>query len=51
MVTVTYPGVYTSDLPSGVRTIVGVGTSIAMFLGRSRRGPLNKPIRCLSLWS
>jgi uncharacterized protein len=49
MVTLTYPGVYTTEIPSGVRTIAGVGTSIAMFLGRARRGPIDKPIRCLSL--
>jgi len=49
MVTITYPGVYSTEIPSGVRTIAGVGTSVAMFLGRSRRGPLLKPVRCLSL--
>ncbi len=47
-VTPTYPGVYVQEVPSGVRTIVGVGTSIAMFLGRAKSGPLNVPIQCLS---
>jgi phage tail sheath protein FI len=47
-VTPTYPGVYVQELPSGVRTIVGVGTSTALFIGAARRGPLFKPIRCTS---
>ena len=40
----SYPGVYIEELPSGVRTIVGVATSIAAFVGRAQRGPVNKPI-------
>jgi phage tail sheath protein FI len=40
----TYPGVYIEELPSGVRTITGVATSITAFLGRARRGPVNEPI-------
>jgi phage tail sheath protein FI len=40
----TYPGVYIEEIPSGVRTIVGVGTSIAAFVGRTKRGPVNEPI-------
>jgi phage tail sheath protein FI len=44
----TYPGVYVQEVPSGVRTIVGVGTSIAMFIGRAKSGPLKKPIQCLN---
>ena len=40
----TYPGVYVEEIPSGVRTIVGVGTSIAAFVGRAARGPVNTPI-------
>jgi phage tail sheath protein FI len=39
----TYPGVYIEEIPSGVRTITGVATSIAAFLGRARRGPVNEP--------
>src|SRR5712692_4267864 len=35
----TYPGVYIEELPSGVRTITGVATSIAVFVGRALRGP------------
>jgi phage tail sheath protein FI len=47
-VTPTYPGVYVQEIPSGVRTIVGVSTSIGMFIGTSKKGPLGKPIRCTS---
>src|SRR5262249_11246356 len=35
----TYPGVYVEEVPSGVRTIVGVPTSVTAFLGRAPRGP------------
>src|SRR6478752_10744999 len=35
----TYPGVYVEEIPSGVRTITGVATSIAAFIGRAARGP------------
>jgi len=34
----TYPGVYIEELPSGVRTISGVATSVAAFVGYARRG-------------
>jgi len=44
----TFPGVYIQEVPSGVRTIVGVGTSIGMFIGTSKKGPISKPIRCLN---
>jgi uncharacterized protein len=37
----TYPGVYIEEIPSGVRTIVGVATSITAFIGRALRGPAN----------
>ncbi len=43
-VTPTYPGVYLEELPSGVRTIVGVATSITAFIGRAKRGPVEEPI-------
>jgi uncharacterized protein len=39
----TYPGVYIEEIPSGVRTITGVATSIAAFLGRALRGPEQEP--------
>ncbi|MGH8474293.1 MAG: phage tail sheath family protein [Methylococcales bacterium] len=38
----TYPGVYIEEIPSGVRTITGVATSITAFIGRARRGPVNQ---------
>lgn len=40
----TYPGVYVEEIPSGVRTITGVATSIGAFVGRTRRGPVDEPI-------
>jgi phage tail sheath protein FI len=39
----TYPGVYIEEIPSGVRTITGVATSITAFLGRAPRGPSSEP--------
>jgi uncharacterized protein len=41
-VTPTYPGVYIEEIPSGVRTITGVATSITAFVGRTRRGERDK---------
>ena len=41
----TYPGVYIEELPSGVRTITGVPTSITAFVGRAWRGPLDEPVK------
>jgi len=43
-ITPTYPGVYIEEIPSGVRTIRGVATSITAFIGRTRRGPVDEPI-------
>src|SRR5882724_11487719 len=37
--TLTYPGVYIEEIPSRVRTITGVATSITAFVGRAQRGP------------
>ncbi len=45
MVALTYPGVYVQEVSSGVRTITGVSTSTAMFIGRTERGVMNKPTR------
>jgi phage tail sheath protein FI len=44
----SYPGVYIEEVPSGVRTISGVATSITAMVGRTRRGPLNRPVRVFS---
>src|SRR3954464_2045111 len=41
---VSYPGVYIEEIPSGVRTITGVATSITAFIGRALRGPVNEAI-------
>ena len=40
-VATSYPGVYIEEIPSGVRTITGVATSITAFLGRTPRGDVN----------
>jgi phage tail sheath protein FI len=44
----TYPGVYVEEIPSGVRTIIGVSTSITAFIGRAKQGPVNEPVRIQS---
>jgi phage tail sheath protein FI len=46
--TLTYPGVYIEEVPSGVRTITGVPTSIAAFVGFALRGPVDTPTRIQS---
>jgi uncharacterized protein len=43
-VQVSYPGVYIQEIPSGVRTITGVATSIAAFIGRALYGPDQEPV-------
>jgi phage tail sheath protein FI len=47
-VTPTYPGVYIEELPSTVRTITAVTTSVTAFVGYVRRGPLNRPVTVTS---
>jgi phage tail sheath protein FI len=47
-VSVSYPGVYIQELPSGVSTIVGVATSIGAFVDTFASGPLNTPTQLLS---
>jgi phage tail sheath protein FI len=42
------PGVYIEEIPSGVRTITGVATSIALFLGWALRGPTDRATRIAS---
>lgn len=44
-VTPTYPGVYIEEVPSGVRTIVGVATSVTAFIDFFRRGPINRAVQ------
>jgi Bacteriophage tail sheath protein len=38
-VAISYPGVYVEEIPSGVRTITGVATSITAFVGWAPKGP------------
>lgn len=45
----TYPGVYIEEIPSGVRTITGVATSVAAFIGYFRRGPLNTAVQIFNM--
>ncbi len=45
----TYPGVYVEELPSGVRTIVGVATSTTAFIGHFPRGPGNAAVRAFNV--
>jgi phage tail sheath protein FI len=40
----TYPGVYIEEIPSGVRTITGVPTSVTAFVGRALSGPVNDAV-------
>lgn len=47
-VQVSYPGVYIEEVPSGVRTITGVATSIAAFVGSAPRGPIDDPVTVLN---
>lgn len=47
-VPLTYPGVYIEEVPSGVRTITGVATSITAFIGRALQGPVDQPVRIQS---
>lgn len=42
-VTTSYPGVYVTEVPSGIHTITGVATSITAFIGRASRGPTSQP--------
>jgi phage tail sheath protein FI len=47
-VTLSYPGVYIQEIPSGVRTVTGVATSITAFVGRTPLGPVEQPTDCFS---
>lgn len=44
-VAVTYPGVYIEEIPSGVRTIAGVATSIGLFIGWAPKGATDRAVR------
>src|SRR5215213_4166595 len=47
--TPTYPGVYIEEVPSGVRTISGVATSVAAFVDFFARGPINRAVQVLNM--
>ena len=44
----TYPGVYVEEIPSGVRTIVGVSTSDTAFVDFLAEGPMGVPTEITS---
>lgn len=46
--TPTYPGVYVQEVPSGVRTIAGVSTSVTLLVGAAGAGPIGQPVLCLN---
>ncbi len=48
MLKFTYPGVYTRELSSGVHTISGAATSVALFVGPTVTGIDGRPIRVLN---
>jgi uncharacterized protein len=48
MPTLSYPGVYIQEIPSGVRTITGVATSITAFIGWASKGPTDMAQRIFS---
>lgn len=44
-----HPGVYMEEIPSGVKTIEGVSTSITAFVGSARKGPAGEAVLIHSL--
>jgi phage tail sheath protein FI len=48
MPTLTAPGVYVEELPSGVRPIEVAGTSTAAFFGEAARGPIGEVVKVFS---
>lgn len=44
-VALLHPGVYIEEVSSGVRSISGVATSIALFIGWAPKGPIDKALR------
>ena len=49
MPTYLHPGVYIEEIPSGSKTIEGVATSIAAFVGPARKGPAGEAVLIHSL--
>jgi phage tail sheath protein FI len=46
--TYTYPGIYIEEVPSGVRTIIGVSTAETAFVDFFGRGPTDQAVRITS---
>lgn len=44
----SYPGVFVEEVPTGVRTIAGVSTSVAAFIGAADRGKSYRAVRICS---
>ena len=44
----SYPGVYVEEVPSGVRTLTGVSTSITAFVGSAAAGPTDQAVMLTS---
>jgi phage tail sheath protein FI len=47
MAQVSFPGVYVNEISSGSHTITGVATSIPVFVGMTKDGPINTPTTVL----
>jgi phage tail sheath protein FI len=45
----TYPGVYVEEIPSGLKSITGVSTSVGAFVGTFPRGLLNEAVQLFGL--
>lgn len=45
----SHPGVYIQEVASGDRTISAVSTSVTAFVGATRRGPTDDPVRVTSM--
>ncbi len=45
----TYPGVYVEEIPSGVRPVPSVSTSVAAFIGTFRKGLLNEAVQIFNM--
>jgi uncharacterized protein len=41
----SYPGVFVEEIPTGVRTIAGVSTSVTAFIGAAKRGRSYRAVR------
>jgi phage tail sheath protein FI len=49
MAQVSYPGVYIEEVPSGVRTITSVATSVTAFVDFFREGPMNQAVEIFGM--